>query len=287
MEWKILEGVPEADVQRVLDMARRRTFRKGEVVFHEGDPGDTLHLVRSGRFAVKVSTQYADEAILAVLRSGDIFGELALLSPDAPRSATVTALEAGETMSVHQLDFGRLRREQPGVGDVLISVLSAQVRRLSRHLLEALYTPADTRVRRRVLELVDIYTDEDTVPPITIPEDARAVTINPDGEVYASFDDEVDPQLLGTLTLAGFVNQKGLEAMGGNLYLETPASGQPLIGAPGEDGRGTLRQGYLEASSVDAVREISDLISAQRGYELNAKVITAADQMLGATTQIR
>lgn len=127
----------------------------------------------------------------------------------------------------------------------------------------------------------------ETVPPITIPEDARAVTINPDGEVYASFDDEVDPQLLGTLTLANFVNQKGLEALGGNLYLETPASGQPLIGAPGEDGRGTLRQGYLEASSVDAVREISDLISAQRGYELNAKVITAADQMLGATTQIR
>ncbi len=169
MEWKILEGVPEEDVQRVLDMARRRTFRKGEIVFHEGDPGDTLHLVRSGRFAVKVSTQYADEAILAVLRSGDIFGELALLSPGAPRSATVVALEAGETMSVHQLDFGRLRREQPGVGDVLISVLSAQVRRLSRHLLEALYTPADTRVRRRVLELVDIYAGDDPSLPTTIP----------------------------------------------------------------------------------------------------------------------
>ncbi|MGK2938689.1 MAG: Crp/Fnr family transcriptional regulator [Solirubrobacteraceae bacterium] len=169
MEWQILQGVPEEDVQRVLDMARRRTFRKGEIVFHEGDPGDTLHLVRSGRFAVKVSTQYADEAILAVLRAGDIFGELALLSPGAPRSATVAALEAGETMSVHQLDFGRLRREQPGVGDVLISVLSAQVRRLSRHLLEALYTPADTRVRRRVLELVDIYTGDDPSLPVTIP----------------------------------------------------------------------------------------------------------------------
>lgn len=169
MEWQILEGVPEEDVQRVLDMARRRTFRKGEIVFHEGDPGDTLHLVRSGRFAVKVSTQYADEAILAVLRAGDIFGELALLSPGAPRSATVVALEAGETMSVHQLDFSRLRREQPGVGDVLISVLSAQVRRLSRHLLEALYTPADTRVRRRVLELVDIYAGDDPSLPVTIP----------------------------------------------------------------------------------------------------------------------
>lgn len=169
MEWKILEGVPEEDVARVLDMARKRTFRKGEVVFHEGDPGDTLHLIRSGRFAVKVTTQYADEAILAVLTAGDIFGELALLSPGAPRSATVVALEAAETLSVHQLDFGRLRREHPGVGDVLISVLSAQVRRLSRHLLEALYTPADTRVRRRVLELVDIYRGDDGSLPVRIP----------------------------------------------------------------------------------------------------------------------
>ncbi|MEM8789905.1 MAG: flagellar basal-body rod protein FlgG [Pseudomonadota bacterium] len=122
---------------------------------------------------------------------------------------------------------------------------------------------------------------------ITIPEDTRSLTINADGEVYASFDDQVAPQLLGAFTLSNFVNQKGLEAIGGNLYLETPASGQPTLGAPGEEGRGTLRQGYLESSSVDAVREISDLIAAQRGYELNAKVITAADQMLAATTQIR
>lgn len=122
---------------------------------------------------------------------------------------------------------------------------------------------------------------------ITIPAETRAISINAAGEVYASFDDQIEPQLLGQLNLVSFVNQKGLEAVGGNLYLETPASGQANPGAPGEDGRGTLRQGYLEGSSVDAVREITDLISAQRGYELNAKVITAADQMLGATTQIR
>ena len=75
--------------------------------------------------------------------------------------------------------------------------------------------------------------------------------------------------------------------MGSNLFLETAASGAAIQGDPGEDGLGTLRQGYLEDSSVDSVREITDLIEAQRGYELNAKVITAADQMLGATTQIR
>ncbi|GIX15513.1 MAG: flagellar basal-body rod protein FlgG [Paracoccaceae bacterium] len=125
------------------------------------------------------------------------------------------------------------------------------------------------------------------VPDITIPEEARAVEINAAGEVYARFDDQVEPQLLGRLTLVTFVNQKGLEAIGGNLYRETPASGQPNPGDPGTDGRGTFRQGYLEESSVDAVREITELIEAQRGYELNAKVITAADQMLGATTQIR
>ncbi len=125
------------------------------------------------------------------------------------------------------------------------------------------------------------------IPDITIPADARAITINADGEVYASFADQVADQLLGQLTLATFSNQKGLEAIGGNLFRETAASGQPVIGDAGTDGRGTFRQGYLEESSVDAVREITDLIEAQRGYELNAKVITAADQMLGATTQIR
>jgi flagellar basal-body rod protein FlgG len=120
-----------------------------------------------------------------------------------------------------------------------------------------------------------------------VPEDARAVTINADVEVYAYFADQTEPQLLGQLSLVTFVNDMGLEAVGGNMYLETTASGQPLVGVAGQDGRGTPRQGYLESSSVDAVREITELIEAQRGYELNAKVITAADQMLGATTQIR
>ncbi|MCB2128873.1 MAG: flagellar basal-body rod protein FlgG [Rhodobacteraceae bacterium] len=124
-------------------------------------------------------------------------------------------------------------------------------------------------------------------PGITIPSDARSLSINASGEVYAYFNSQVQPQLLGQITLAGFTNEKGLEATGSNLFLETAASGPATIAAPGESGLGTLRQGFLEDSSVDAVREITDLIEAQRGYELNAKVITAADQMLGATTQVR
>jgi flagellar basal-body rod protein FlgG len=125
------------------------------------------------------------------------------------------------------------------------------------------------------------------VPGITIPDDARSLSISASGEAYAYFGDRVEPELLGQFTLAGFTNEKGLEAMGSNLFLETPASGPPRVASPGEDGLGTLRQGYLEESSVDAVREVTELIKAQRGYELNAKVITAADQMLAATTQVR
>ncbi|MCK8463362.1 flagellar basal-body rod protein FlgG [Aliiroseovarius sp. S1339] len=124
-------------------------------------------------------------------------------------------------------------------------------------------------------------------PEITIPSDARSISINADGEVYAYFDDAVEPELMGAFTLAGFTNEKGLEAIGSNLFRETSASGPAFVGAPGEDGRGTLRQGYLENSTVDAVREVTELIEAQRGYELNSKVITAADQMLAATTQVR
>ncbi len=124
-------------------------------------------------------------------------------------------------------------------------------------------------------------------PGITIPSDARSLSINAEGEIYAYFANQVQPQLLGQFSLTGFTNEKGMEAMGSNLFLETPASGPPLQGTAGQDGLGTLRQGYLEESSVDAVREVTELIKAQRGYELNAKVITAADQMLSTTSQLR
>ncbi|EPX82620.1 flagellar basal-body rod protein FlgG [Salipiger mucosus] len=124
-------------------------------------------------------------------------------------------------------------------------------------------------------------------PEIVIPEDARSVSINASGEVYAHFANAVEAQLLGQFSMAGFTNPKGLEALGGNLFAETEASGPPFQGTAGEDGLGTLRQGYLEDSTVDPVYEITELIEAQRGYELNSKVISAADQMLGATTQVR
>jgi flagellar basal-body rod protein FlgG len=124
-------------------------------------------------------------------------------------------------------------------------------------------------------------------PGLTIPTDAKSISINANGEVYAYFTDQIEPTLLGQFTLATFTNEKGLEAMGSNLFIESPASGPATVGTPGLDGVGLLRQGYLEESSVDAVREVTELIKAQRGYELNAKVITAVDQMMSTTTQVK
>lgn len=125
------------------------------------------------------------------------------------------------------------------------------------------------------------------VPQITVPADARALDINAEGEVWAVFSDRVEPEFLGQFTLAGFTNARGLEAMGSNLYLETGASGPAMVATPGRDGLGTLRQGFLEDSTVDPVKEVTDLIEAQRGYELNSKVISSADQMLGAMVAMR
>ena len=124
-------------------------------------------------------------------------------------------------------------------------------------------------------------------PEIVVPADARSISINSAGEVFAYFAEATAGQQIGQFDLTGFTNAKGLEAIGSNLFAETEASGPPLTSTPGQDGLGTLRQGYLEDSSVDAVREITELIAAQRGYEMNSKVISAADQMMGATTQVR
>lgn len=122
---------------------------------------------------------------------------------------------------------------------------------------------------------------------VTIPREARNIEISRDGEVLAFFDNAVSGQVIGTISLTTFVNEKGLEALGGNLFKETDASGSPLTGQPGVDGVGNMRQRYLEDSGVDVVEEISELIEAQRGYELNSKVITAADEMYSTTTRMR
>lgn len=124
-------------------------------------------------------------------------------------------------------------------------------------------------------------------PGITIPEGAQKISITATGTVQAVLSGSVDPQTIGTLELATFVNPNGLEALGDNLFRETTASGEAQTAAPGEEGYGTLLQGYLENSNVDPVREITTLIVAQRSYEMNSKIITAADEMLRAAAQLR
>lgn len=122
---------------------------------------------------------------------------------------------------------------------------------------------------------------------IVIPEDARRISISRDGEVVAYFTNETDGQAIGNISLVRFINERGLEAMGDNLFRETEASGPANRLIAGTEGMGLIRQGFLEESAVDVVKEISDLIQAQRGYELNSKVITASDEMMAATTRLR
>ena len=124
------------------------------------------------------------------------------------------------------------------------------------------------------------------IPSITIPQDAINVTINPSGEVEVQIDGQVNMQTVGQLDLAIFFNEGGLQPLGDSLYKESTASGAPTIGVPGSTGFGTLRQGYLESSNVNAVQEITQLISAQRAYEMCSKTITAADEMMSVTNQL-
>jgi len=124
-------------------------------------------------------------------------------------------------------------------------------------------------------------------PGITIPDNANTVTISPDGIVSANIGTDTTPTQLGQLQLARFVNKGGLESVGNNMFVETPASGSAQIGTPNADGMGNIMQSYLEDANVNAVTEISDLIAAQRAYEMNARVVTGADEMLQTTSQMR
>jgi CRP/FNR family transcriptional regulator, cyclic AMP receptor protein len=156
IDAQLFRGLPEAELRRLVAVARRRRFGGGEVVFHRGDPADSLHLVVKGHFSARVVTQRGDAVMVAVHGPGEAFGELALVDPE-PRSTTMAAIEAGETLAVGRDDFDRLRREYPQVNEVLAHLLAARVRHASDRLLEAIFVPAETRVLRRLLELVDAY----------------------------------------------------------------------------------------------------------------------------------
>ena len=122
---------------------------------------------------------------------------------------------------------------------------------------------------------------------LTIPPNAKSVTISTGGIVQVSLDGQTAPAVVGTLQLAIFPNEAGLDAQGDNLFLQSGASGNPTTGAPGSPGFGNVQQGFVEGSNVNVVTEISNLITAQRAYEMNSKVITTSDQMLSTLTNLR
>ncbi len=124
-------------------------------------------------------------------------------------------------------------------------------------------------------------------PGIQVPTTATGITINTSGQVQATIAGQTAPQTVGQLQLAIFPNEAGLEAQGDNMYLQTAASGQPVTGNPATTGFGNVMQGFIETSNVNVVTEITNLISAQRAYEMNSKVITTSDDMLSTLTNLR
>jgi CRP/FNR family transcriptional regulator, cyclic AMP receptor protein len=168
MRWALLAGVPEEELRKILQVARRRGFERNEVVFHRGDPADCVHLVSQGRFAIRIMTPLGDTATIAIRGPGTAFGEMALLGDDEKRAATVAAVEDGETYSVYRADFDLIRTAHPGADRFLWAFLVNEIRTMNERLLEALYVPVDKRVRRRLLELAELYGDGDG-QPVTVP----------------------------------------------------------------------------------------------------------------------
>jgi len=152
----LLDTLDEDEQRQVLATARRRRFKRNEVVFHDGDPGDTLHMVVSGHFAIRITTPMGDEAMVRVFGPADYFGELAMLSA-GPRRGSAISLDGGETLSLHREDFDDLRTTRPNINVVLTDALVKEVRRLSAALIEALYVPVERRVWLRLLDLVELF----------------------------------------------------------------------------------------------------------------------------------
>lgn len=162
MDWPLLDPLDPSVRDAVLAATRKRSFRRGVAVFHEGDPGDTLHLVERGHVAVRVGTHLGELATIRVLGPGQWFGEMALLAEE-PRMASVVALEAVDTRSLHRDDFRSLQERYPEMVQVLLAAMTAEVKRLSVALADAMYLPVPKRIARTLLEMRAKY-GSDTVP---------------------------------------------------------------------------------------------------------------------------
>jgi CRP/FNR family transcriptional regulator, cyclic AMP receptor protein len=156
MQSPFLDILTEDTQRLVLGRCTRARFRSGSYLFHAGEAGDTLHLIAKGRVAIQVGGWGGDPVTLAILGSGDVFGELSLLG-EHRRSATVKALEATETLILRAADFQKLREEEPRVNDFLIGILTAQIRRLTQQVVENAEVPATKRVYRHLVKMADLF----------------------------------------------------------------------------------------------------------------------------------
>jgi CRP-like cAMP-binding protein len=169
MDWPVLASLPAEERRGLVARLRRRSYHRDEVIFHQGDPADALHLIAAGHVTVRVTLRGGEFVVVAIFGPGDAFGEAALVGGPAVRGATITALERCETLSLGRDEFRRLRTSYPGVDRFLVELLSARVERLNNYWLEALYVPAERRVLRRLVDLCELYTGDDQriVIPVT------------------------------------------------------------------------------------------------------------------------
>ena len=167
MDWPVLASLPQDERLNLVARLRRQVYRRDEVICHQGDPADTLHLIAAGHVSVRVTLRGGEFVTVAILGPGDTFGEFALVSDAHRRGATVVALETSETLALGRPEFERLRTSYPGIDRFLVELLSARLEKVNNNLLEALYVPAERRVMRRLLYLCDLYAGDEQ--RITIP----------------------------------------------------------------------------------------------------------------------
>ncbi len=167
-----LAALSRDDRRQLREVGRARRYGRREIIWHEGDPGDTLHFIDEGRVAVRVTTPMGEKVTLSILGRGDAFGELALLDDESTRTATVIALEPTITLAIHRDAFHALRAQSPTIDAFLLAMMSSYVRRLSGQVRDALYLPVDKRVERQLARLTTMYSDRAGRDPhgrITIP----------------------------------------------------------------------------------------------------------------------
>jgi CRP-like cAMP-binding protein len=197
MDWPVLASLPPDERRTLAAGLRRRAYRRDEVIVHQGDPANTLHLIAAGHASVRVTLPGGEFVVVGILGSGDAFGERALVGEPNSRGATVVALERCETLSLGRDEFERLRTAYPGVDRFLVDLLARRVDKLNTYLVETLFVPAERRVLRRLLELCELY-----------PADGQGIVIPVTQETLASLAGTTRPtanQVLRRLVAGGMV----------------------------------------------------------------------------------